>query len=100
MLHQIPKIAEAAAFIQKRWPHTPHAGIILGTGLGNLASAIESPTNIPYEEIPHFPRLDRDRPQAGNSFAARWPGCRSSPCKAAFTFTKAIRSGKSRCRCG
>jgi purine-nucleoside phosphorylase len=56
MLHLIPKIAEAADFIRKRWPTKPHAGIILGTGLGNLASAIENPTVIPYSEIPHFPR--------------------------------------------
>src|SRR5262249_43533971 len=55
MLHQIPKIAEAAEFIKKRWPTKPHAGIILGTGLGNLAASIESPTNISYKEIPHFP---------------------------------------------
>ena len=57
MQHLIPKITEAADFIRSRWPHKPHAGIILGTGLGNLASAIEKPTNIPYTEIPHFPRI-------------------------------------------
>ncbi len=56
MLHLQQKITEAAAFIHEGWPHSPYAGIILGTGLGNLASAIESPTNIPYEQIPHFPR--------------------------------------------
>jgi purine-nucleoside phosphorylase len=56
MLHQIPKIAEAAEFIREKWPTKPHAGIILGTGLGNLASAIEGPVAIPYAEIPHFPR--------------------------------------------
>jgi purine-nucleoside phosphorylase len=56
MLHQIPKIAEAAEFIRKKWPQKPHAGIILGTGLGNLASAIQSPVAIPYTDIPHFPR--------------------------------------------
>jgi purine-nucleoside phosphorylase len=56
MLHQIPKIAEAVEFIRKKWPTKPHAGIILGTGLGNLASAIQSPVTIPYADIPHFPR--------------------------------------------
>src|SRR5919201_411288 len=56
MLHQIPKITEAVDFIRKRWPTKPHAGIILGTGLGNLASAIESPVTIPYADIPRFPR--------------------------------------------
>jgi purine-nucleoside phosphorylase len=56
MLHQIPKITEAAEFIRKKWPTKPHAGIILGTGLGNLASAIEGPVTISYAEIPYFPR--------------------------------------------
>jgi purine-nucleoside phosphorylase len=56
MLHQISKIADATAFIQKRWPQKPRAGIILGTGLGDLATSIEKPTIIPYAEIPHFPR--------------------------------------------
>jgi purine-nucleoside phosphorylase len=55
MLHQIPKIAEAAAFIQKSWPTKPRAGIILGTGLGDLAESIQSPVKIPYKDIPHFP---------------------------------------------
>jgi len=56
MLHQISKIAEAAEFIRTKFPTKPHAGIILGTGLGNLASAIEGPVTIPYADIPHFPR--------------------------------------------
>ncbi|HTQ39206.1 MAG TPA: purine-nucleoside phosphorylase [Pirellulales bacterium] len=56
MLHQLPKIADASAFIHSRWPQKPRAGIILGTGLGDLATAIENPTIIPYAEIPHFPR--------------------------------------------
>lgn len=56
MLHQRSKIAEAAEYIRAQCPPKPRVGIILGTGLGNLASCIESPTNIPYEDIPHFPR--------------------------------------------
>ncbi|MCC7085675.1 MAG: purine-nucleoside phosphorylase [Pirellulales bacterium] len=56
MLHQAQKITAAANFIRDRWNGAPRAGVILGTGLGNLASFIENPTNIPYEEIPHFPR--------------------------------------------
>ncbi len=56
MLHQSQKIADAVNFIRGKWDCTPHAGIILGTGLGNLASCIQAPTNILYEDIPHFPK--------------------------------------------
>ena len=50
------QIQEAAASIRARWAGEPVAGIILGTGLGNLTKDITGKTVIPYEEIPHFPR--------------------------------------------
>ncbi len=50
------QIQEAAAFIRAKWPHTPAAGVILGTGLGQLTDDIADQTVIPYEAIPHFPR--------------------------------------------
>src|SRR5260221_11513992 len=50
------KVQAAAAFIKKAWPETPHAGIILGTGLGSLVQHIKEETSLEYEEIPHFPR--------------------------------------------
>ncbi len=49
------QIQEAATVVRSRWPHTPTAGIILGTGLGKLTEDIQSDTIIPYEMIPHFP---------------------------------------------
>ena len=50
------QIQEAAAFVRGRWPVTPAAGIILGTGLGNLAEDVADKTVIPYGDVPHFPR--------------------------------------------
>jgi purine-nucleoside phosphorylase len=50
------KVEAAAAFIQKAWNGTPHAGIILGTGLGSLVAHIEEQASLEYEAIPHFPR--------------------------------------------
>ena len=35
---------------------TPETGIILGTGLGDLAQALEGAVVVPYADIPHFPR--------------------------------------------
>lgn len=46
---------EALAFIQSKTDFRPDFLIILGTGLGRLASQIQVVTSIPYNEIPHFP---------------------------------------------
>ena len=54
MLDLYEKIETAAAAIHQHWDKKPHAGIILGTGLGNLVEQIDVETAIDYEEIPHF----------------------------------------------
>ena len=36
--------------------HRPEVGIILGTGLGAVAAAIQKTATVPYERIPHFAR--------------------------------------------
>jgi len=56
MLELYDQIQEACAFIRKQWNHDPHAGIILGTGLGTLVEEIEVEAMIDYDQIPHFPR--------------------------------------------
>ena len=50
------KVQAAAAFIKKAWAGSPHAGIILGTGLGSLVTHIREEASLEYEEIPHFPK--------------------------------------------
>jgi purine-nucleoside phosphorylase len=54
-LHTLERVQRAAAAVRARWPHIPDAAIILGTGLGRLAEAIEERTEIEYPEIPDFP---------------------------------------------
>ncbi len=49
------KVEAAATYIRERTTLQPRLGIILGTGLGELAREIEAETTLPYEEIPHFP---------------------------------------------
>ena len=46
----------AAAYIRTCTSVTPTIGIILGSGLGNFATHVKSPTTIPYADIPHFPQ--------------------------------------------
>src|SRR5687767_4272796 len=55
MLALAPQIREAADFIRSRWQRTPHAGIILGTGLRGLAQEIAADVTLDSESIPHFP---------------------------------------------
>jgi purine-nucleoside phosphorylase len=54
MLDLYDKIQESVAFIRKRWPATPKAGIILGTGLGSLVEKIDVQAASDYSEIPNF----------------------------------------------
>jgi purine-nucleoside phosphorylase len=49
-------VEEAASAICKQWSGRPRAGLILGTGLSNLASMIDVEADIDFESIPHFPR--------------------------------------------
>lgn len=56
MLELFQKMEEATAAIRSAWPETPHAGIILGTGLGSLTEQIDVQASFEYEEIPNFPK--------------------------------------------
>ncbi len=50
------RIREAGAFLSKRLEGLqPQVGLILGSGLGDLADEVEGPTVIDYDDIPHFP---------------------------------------------
>ena len=44
-----------AQAVRERLPETPRVGLILGSGLGGLASVVQRPTTIPYKEIPLWP---------------------------------------------
>jgi purine-nucleoside phosphorylase len=50
------KVQAAAAHIKAAWDRAPHAGIILGTGLGSFVKEIQEEASLEYEQIPHFPR--------------------------------------------
>ena len=56
MLDVFDKMNDAVAAIRERWDRVPHAGIILGTGLGSLVEEIQEEAAFDYEEIPHFPQ--------------------------------------------
>ncbi len=46
----------AADYIAQHTAHRPKIGLVLGSGFGEFADAIEDADIIPYADIPHFPR--------------------------------------------
>lgn len=52
----LEKINESVSYIKKRINFDIEIALVLGSGLGVLASEIEDPIIIDYKDIPHFPK--------------------------------------------
>jgi purine-nucleoside phosphorylase len=50
-----PQFEEAAASIRALTRHQPRIGLVLGSGLGGLAAAVEQADTIPTADIPYWP---------------------------------------------
>ena len=50
------QVDEAVAAIRDRIHTRPRVGLVLGSGLGALVDAVESPVTIPNADLPHWPR--------------------------------------------
>jgi xanthosine phosphorylase len=46
----------AAAVFAERAPAVPRVGVVLGSGLGAVADAVEDAVVVPYEDLPGFPQ--------------------------------------------
>lgn len=55
MENLIEKINESVSFIKTKVKSEIEIGLILGSGLGEMANSINDPITIPYKDIPHFP---------------------------------------------
>ena len=51
----LSQIDEIASVIRSRTTQKPKIGLILGSGLGDLAESIQNPDIIPYSDLPHWP---------------------------------------------
>ncbi len=56
MKDYLNRVKKAAEYINERMISTPYISMVLGSGLGSLADTISNRMDIPYEEIPHFPK--------------------------------------------
>jgi len=54
MLEIRKQLEDTLPIIRKKYRDTPIFGMILGTGLGEVARSIDIEIEIPYEKIPHF----------------------------------------------
>ncbi|GIP32313.1 purine-nucleoside phosphorylase [Paenibacillus sp. J2TS4] len=53
---QWEEIQEAAQYLREAWQGlSPQIGLVLGSGLGDLAEQVTDAIAIPYHQIPHFP---------------------------------------------
>ena len=52
----LDKINETAAFLKDKGIQAPEFGLILGSGLGELAEEIENPVVVDYADIPNWGR--------------------------------------------
>ncbi len=50
------RLKEAATAVRHKTRYQPTIGLVLGSGLNELANSIQNPDIIPYEEIPHWPQ--------------------------------------------
>src|SRR5256886_5489831 len=64
------QIDRAVSVVRRLTSLTPQVAIILGSGLGGLASEVSADTIIPYGEIPGFPRSTVEG-HAGNLIVGR-----------------------------
>jgi len=51
----LEQIDQAADAVRKRTSHQPRVGIILGSGLNDLADSVQKADVIPYSELPNWP---------------------------------------------
>ncbi len=53
--YPLDKIDRITDFVRSKTNYHPQIGIILGSGLGGLASSVEAATIVPYKDIPEWP---------------------------------------------
>ena len=55
MTDQYALVQRAADFLRERVPDLPSVAVVLGSGLGDFADALQHAVTIPYAEIPQWP---------------------------------------------
>lgn len=72
-LYNASAAAAAAGFLRDRSTLRPRVAVMAGTGLGDMAGALELETAVDYGDIPNFP-LSTVQSHAGRWIFGRWAG--------------------------
>jgi purine-nucleoside phosphorylase len=67
------EVEKAVRFLARRWQLPPRIGIVLGSGLGELAERLAQPRQISFRAIPHFP-FPTAEGHAGMLVWGKWNG--------------------------
>ncbi|HEX9611336.1 MAG TPA: purine-nucleoside phosphorylase [Gemmatimonadales bacterium] len=76
-------VAEAVRAVRARTDFVPDVAIILGTGLGGLAEALDAVVRVPYQDIPGFP-VPTVETHAGRLLLGTLNGCRVATMQGRF----------------
>ena len=79
------QVEAAVTFLRDRIQEPPEVLIQLGTGLGELAKAMQGATTLAYDAIPHFPRSTVTS-HAGNLVIGRLAGKRTAILQGRFHY--------------
>lgn len=66
-------VAAAVDFLRGRWKLQPQVAVMAGTGLGDMAGALEVEAAVAYGDIPHFP-ASTVQSHAGRLICGSWAG--------------------------
>lgn len=69
----LPEFEAAANHVRERTRYQPALGLVLGSGLGELAKSVVDADVIPYADIPHWPR-STVQGHAGELYLGRFEG--------------------------
>ena len=75
------------------------SGVVLGSGLGAVADAVEDPVVVGYEELPGFPAPERRRATPGRAVLGAIGGVPVAVSRAARTCTRAAIPRRCARRC-
>jgi purine-nucleoside phosphorylase len=91
-LDEAPVMDEAIRFVRDGFAHSPRVALVLGSGLGDAATAITDPQRLPYDLIPGFPTATVPG-HRGALVAGSWAGVEVAALQGRFHLYEGVAAG-------